>query len=178
MLWGKALGCWCLALLVCARLAAAEPPIKPVRVSEALRDLEANDGKVVAVVGRYSFRESGRFLSEEWCEKKLGSADFVWPCAVRLVFDSKSAPKPPLPLEFDAQVVASQLKLVKEHTSLGKFRFGTPDYDRWAVVFGRLEVSKEYRSGLKPNPPGGLEHCPARLVCSGEGDIVLIREPQ
>ena len=45
-----------LLLLVCPLIEAAEPALQPVTVCEVLQDLSAYDGKVVAVVGRFSFR--------------------------------------------------------------------------------------------------------------------------
>src|SRR5690242_8384640 len=58
--------------------------IEPVRVCEVLKDLPAWRGKTAAIVGRYSFRTNGRFLSEDGCESKLTSGSFVWPCALQL----------------------------------------------------------------------------------------------
>jgi hypothetical protein len=63
----------------------------------------------------------------------------------------------------DAVSVSRKLKVVQEQTSLRTFRFGTPDYDRWAVVYGRIEVDK--------NKPGE-----AHLVYRGDGVILFLHE--
>jgi hypothetical protein len=53
---------------------------------------------------------------------------------------------------------------VRRRTSLGKFRFGTPDYDRWAVVYGRV-VSRKGEAASQ---------APAELVFRGSGVIVFL----
>jgi len=144
--------------------------LKPVRVCEVLADLSARDGKVVAVLGRFSFRENGRFLSEDGCERTLAAGDSAWPNALRVVFDPKSGPALPPRLELDAADVYQPLKLVRQRTALGKFRFGSVDYDRWAVVFGRIEVGGAVKTGPKPAAP-------AQIVCGGESAVLVIADP-
>src|ERR1039457_3303132 len=46
-----------LVLFLAAFAIAADPPIPPVTVCEILADLPAHEGKDVAVLGRYSFRD-------------------------------------------------------------------------------------------------------------------------
>ena len=137
----------CLGLSSLPSFPAPESPLQPQRVCEVLHDLLANEGKVLAVVGKFSFREAGRSLSEE-------------KCVLRIVFDSKSGPKAPTRLEIDAATVYKKLKLIKQHSSLGKPRFGSSDYDRWAVVYGRVETQK----------------APARIVCPGEAVVVFLAD--
>ena len=36
----------------------------------------------------------------------------------------------------------AKLAEIERHTALAKFRFGSPGYDRWAVVYGRIETRK------------------------------------
>ena len=131
--------------------------VQPVRVCEVLQDPAAYDSKVLAIVGRYSFRQSGRSLGEEKCGKGAAAP------AVRIVFDRAAAPKTPDHLEIDGRAVQTILATMQQQTALAKFRFGTPDYDRWAVVYGRFEV-------LKGNGGEGT----ARLVCAGESEIMPI----
>ena len=58
--------------MVCAAAAqGAGPRLQPVTVCEVLQDLAAYDGKVVAVIGRFSFRQNGRWLGELKCAHKL-----------------------------------------------------------------------------------------------------------
>ena len=159
-----------LALLASGGPGSSEAPLKPVRVCEVLADLSARDGKVVAVLGRFSFREHGRFLSEDGCERTLAAGDSAWPNALRVIFDPKSAPALPPRLELDAADVYQPLKLVRQRTALGKFRFGSVDYDRWAVVFGRIEVGGAVKTGPKPAAP-------AQIVCGGESAVLVIADP-
>ena len=157
-----------------------QTPIEPLRVCDVLENLSAHDGKVIAIQGRYSFRENDRFLGEETCGRALTANDVVWPNALRVVFDPKTAPAPARSLEFHAASVYRNLKLIRERTSLGKFRFGTVDYDRWAVVYGRIEVSKEFKAGTRPTAgrKSALEPAPAQVISSGESTILFISEEE
>ena len=136
---------------------AEEPAIRPIRVCEVLQDPAAYNGKVVAVVGRYSFRATGRFLSEENCGAP-NSPKSVDPSPhstiLPVAFDQKLSPKTPEHLEIEAGAVGKLLKLIQQNTALAKFRFGTPDYDRWAVVYGRVEPAKSAH---------------VELICAGGG---------
>lgn len=135
-------------------MSATEGPVEPVTVCEVLRNGSDNSGKVLAVLGRFSSRRDGRTLNQETCSDKENS--------VRLIEDVKEGPKPPPVFELDGVAVTRKLKQVKEHTSLHTFRFGSSDYDRWAVVYGRLEVGKT------PAAP--------RLIYRGDGVIVFLHE--
>jgi hypothetical protein len=136
---------------------AADAPLQPVRVCEVMQDLAAYAGKTVLVAGRFSFRESGRSLSEE-CDHKLAT--------LRLVYDPKTAPKSPERLEIDTTALSSKLKVIKASTSLGKFRFGSSDYDRWAVVYGRLQTIPAKNAGAAQ--PELLYHGDALIVFLGD----------
>jgi hypothetical protein len=142
---------------------AADNALVPVTVCEVLKDLPAQDGKVVAVLGRFSFRRDGRTINEETCDPKPSSGEPAPPNFIRLIDDSKSGPKPPEVFALDGPAVSRKLKAVQEHTSLGNFRFGTADYDRWAVVYGRIEADKSKTGG-------------ARLVYRGDGVILFLHE--
>lgn len=155
----------CLTLWVsCAR--AADRPIEPLTVCEILRDPASQAGKAVAVLGRFSFRREGMSINEETCPAKpaAGAADSI--SSIRLADDPKSAPKPPEIFELDAAAVNRKLKAVKEHTALRTFRFGTPDYDRWAVVYGRIETDK--------SQPGAAVL--VRLVYRGDGVVLFLHD--
>src|SRR5579872_5868265 len=148
--WGK--GHWLLVGFCVLAMSATVGPVEPVTVCEALKNESENAGKVLAVLGRFSFRRDGRTINEESCAEKENS--------VRLVEDVKEGPKPPAVFELDGAAVTRKLKQVKEHTSLHTFRFGSSDYDRWAVVYGRLETGK---TAAAP-----------RLVYRGDGVIVFL----
>ena len=157
-------------LCVAVTLLASEAPLKPVRVCEVLADLSARDGKVVAVLGRFSFRENGRFIGEDACDPTPAAGDPARPSVLRVVFDPKSAPPLAARLELDAADVYPPLKLIRQRTALGKFRFGSVEYDRWAVVFGRIEAGSAIKTASKPPAP-------AQIVCRGESAVLVISDP-
>ena len=102
-------------------------------VCEILRELPANDGKTIAVLGRYSFRSSGSWVGEQSCQPALDGA------ATLTLVEDKEAPKLPENYVLDAVALHKKLVEIQHRTSLGKFRFGTQDYDRWAVIYGKVE---------------------------------------
>ena len=164
-----------LASLSLSAARAAEPTIKLMRVCDVLRDIAAYSGKPVAIVGRYSYRQNGRFFSEAGCEHELKTGDFVWPSTLRIVFDQKSGPKPPENTQIDGASAYDVLGAIQQHTQLAKFRFGTPDYDRWAVAYGRIEPSKEFESAATAHlTRNALEPAPVSLICVGDAAIVFI----
>ena len=142
---------------------AADNTLQPLTVCEVLKELPSYDGKVVAVLGRYSFRRDGRSINQETCGAKPAPDEATAPNSIRLTDDSKLGPKPPEVFALDAVAVSRKLKLVQEHTALRTFRFGTPDYDRWAVVYGRVEAEK--------NKPGA-----AHLIYRGNGVILFLHD--
>ena len=166
--------------VVCPLIGGAEPALQPVTVCEVLQDLSAYDGKVVAVVGRFSSRQTGRWLGEQKCGHKLVTGDQEWPNAFWVVYDPAAAPKPPAVLAVDAVLLAQKLRAVKQGTSLTKLRFGSPDYDNWAVVYGRIETRKDLvtvtASGTRKNGFGYGESAPARLVCHGNAVVVFLND--
>jgi hypothetical protein len=165
-----------LSLFGIAGAADAPSPLEPMRVCEILHDLNAYRGKVVPILGRYSYRTSGRFLSEEACESKLSSGGFDWPNTLKLELDSKEGPALPAQFDIDGAAADRKTKAMRKATALGKFRFGSLEYDRWAIVYGRVEPVR----ALEGAPPGlqrsksGLEPAPATLVYRGDGMIFFI----
>src|SRR5271169_4214512 len=154
--------CIALALTVAAFATAADPPIPPVTVCEIMADLPAHDGKDVAVLGRYSFRRDGRWIGEESCDPATTVPPMLW-----LTEDSTDGPKPPANFEFDAALLNKKFAALTRHTALGKFRFGNPEYDRWAVVYGRV-VS---RVSHKADAP---QKAAAELIFRGNGVVVFL----
>ncbi len=92
---------------------------------------------MIALLGRYSFRETGphkgRWLDQEGCQERGARA------MVLLTLDAQSAPKPPDQVTIDEPALERKMSEIRKQTSLGKFRFGSADYDRWAVVIGRMD---------------------------------------
>lgn len=132
-------------------------------VCEVVSNLPANDGKVVAVIGRYSFRSIGRWMGEQSCAA-AGSPSPTTP-ELWMVEDAKEAPKPPEHLNLDSAALKSKFALVQRRSSLGNFRFGTSDYDRWAVVYGRVE---------RKEPSDSNHKAAANLVFRGSSVIIVI----
>jgi hypothetical protein len=166
--------------LVCSLVVGAEPALQPVTVCEVMQDLQAYDGKVVAVVGRFSSRQAGHWLGEQNCGRKLIAGDREWPNAFWVAYDPVDAPKPPAVLAVDAPLLAKKLREVKLGTALTKLPFASPDYDNWAVVYGRVETRKDLvtatASGTRRNGFGYGESSPARLVCHGDAVVIFLNE--
>jgi hypothetical protein len=139
----------------------ADNAIVPLTVCEIVHDLDMYQAKPVAVLGRYSFRQNGRWLSEQSCEDQPGSEPKLW-----LVEDTKDGPRPPSDFELDALALDRKWADVRKRTSLAKFRFGTPGYDRWAVVYGRVEAR---RGDASKTAPGDL-------VFRGDGVVVFLTQ--
>jgi hypothetical protein len=149
--------------LVCAAAFPADAPLVPVTVCEVLNGLSASEGKEAAVLGRYSYRENGRWVGEQTCEPPAAAPPQLW-----LVEDTRDGPKPPGNFELDGQALRRKLAEIERRTTLGKFRFGTPDYDRWAVIYGRVETRKGEDA----------KKAAANLVYRGNGVIVFLRPDQ
>src|SRR5579872_4531381 len=104
----------CLPLFVCAILCtvAAQgggPPI--LTVCEALQNRLAYAGKVVMIVGRYSYSFEGRWLNED-CPKKLTTDGYAWENVVSLTYRGSLSRTPVLPAGFDWPLARLQAKLV------------------------------------------------------------------
>jgi hypothetical protein len=128
-------------------------------VCEVARSLSSLDGASVAALGRYSFRTNGRWLDEQACDPAVADPPRLW-----LVEDADGGPKPEGNLELDAAAVRRKLAEIQKRTSLGEFRFGSSDYDRWAVVYGRLEA----------RPAGHAGGAGPALVFRGSGVLVFL----
>lgn len=167
-------------ILLCPLIQRAEPPLKPVTVCDVLADLPAYDGKAVAVVGRFSFRQAGRWLGEQKCASKFVTGDQEWPNSLWVTFDPATAPKPPGVMAVDAPLLAQKVREVKLGTSLTKLPFGSSDYDSWALVFGRVETRKDLvavtPNGTRKNGFGYGESSPARLVCHSDAVVIFLND--
>ena len=152
-------------LLGCRLVGFAEPPLQPVTVCEVLQNLQAYDGKVAAIVGRYSFRQAGRWLGEQTCDPKPAASPRQAPNSLWIAYDPAEAPKPPAVLAVDDALLAQKLRDVKHTTTLTRFHFGSSDYDAWALIYGRIEIRKT-----------GADSSPARLVCHGEAEVVFLND--
>jgi hypothetical protein len=149
--------------LTCVAAFPADPPLAPLTVCDVVRDLATQEGKALAILGRYSFRASGRTLAEQACDPAAPV-----PPLLRLVEDRNDGPRPPDSYELDAAELRRKLTDVQKRTSLGKFRFGSPEYDRWAVVFGRVEAAKGEDA----------RQAPANLAFRGDGVVMFVAPQQ
>jgi hypothetical protein len=143
-----------------------------VRICEVLENTAAFGGKAALVVGRYSFRERGVFLGEA-----CGQNANAQPAAFELVYDSKTGPATPAQLGVDSTALRRKLAAVKQTTSLGKFKFGSQEYDRWALAYGRIEIGATGSPGPGSRSREGEFRVPGRLVCRGSGLVVFLAEP-
>lgn len=99
---------FCCLLFWCAILRAAEKPLEPVTVCEVLKDLNSYSGKVVMVVGRFSFRKNGRWLSEETCEPNPAKTDTPESSELWLAYEPKIAPRLSPVFEIDGAVLPEE----------------------------------------------------------------------
>jgi len=156
---------WAAALAAAAGHAdaPAAAPVLPLTVCEVLHDLPAETGKTVAVLGRYSWREKGSWVSEDTCDAAPPSAPAhpQSPLPELWMTEDHTAPKLPDDYELDAAGVHKKLAEMQRHTALAKFRFGTPDYDRWAVIWGRIEPRKADET---PKAAANLEYRGAGVI--------------
>ena len=113
----------------------ADKTLVPLTVCEIVQNLPVQLGKTIAVLGRYSFRSTGRWLAEAACQDKQPGGE-LW-----MVEDLKDAPKPPDQLILDSESLKKKFAEIQTRSKLESFRFGTSDYDRWAVVYGRIEAA-------------------------------------
>ncbi len=145
-------------LLFAMAAPCADGPVVPYTVCEILGDLARFKTTPVAALGRYSFRDQGRWLSEQACD---GSS---LPPVLWLTEDGKEGPRAPDSFEIDAATLNRKFEQLRQHTTLGKFRFGSSDYDRWAVVYGRIEA----RAG------DATKKATADLIFRGDGVVVFL----
>jgi hypothetical protein len=145
-------------LLLATAAPCADGPLVPFTVCEILADLVHFADNPVAALGRYSFRGDGRSLNEQACDGSSGAPILL------LSEDGKDGPKAPNSFEIDGSALNRKFEELRKHTSLGKFRFGSPDYDRWAVVYGRVE----------PRKGDSARKAPAELIFRGDGVVVYL----
>ena len=146
------------ARLIAADATSAAPD--PVTVCELLSHADSLADKPVLVVGRYSFREYGRFLSEK-------------DCVLRIVLDAKNGPLPPDGFSVDAAAANRKLAIVRKSTALGTFRFGSSDYDRWALIYGRVEAGA---SPQKHSPAHEFDEDARPVVCRSQTLVIFLHE--
>ncbi len=110
------------------------------------------------LLGRFSFRDYGRFLSEKGC-------------VLHLMFDSKNGPLPPAAFSVDTGATDRKLAAVRKSTNLATFRFGSSDYDRWALVYGRVEPAAPEKHGNRE-----FDDASGEVLCHGQTLLIFLHE--
>ena len=145
-------------------LAADAPAVlQPVTVCEALAHPETYSGKAVLLLGRFSFRDYGRFLSEKGC-------------VLHLMFDSKNGPVPPAAFSVDTGATDRKLDAVRKSTNLATFRFGSSDYDRWALVYGRIGGRIEPVPVPEKHGNREFDGASGEVLCHGQTLLIFLHE--
>src|SRR5689334_12586827 len=101
----------CLALLAIVPPATliGEAPLEPVTVCEVLKDPKLYDGRVVALLGRYSYRTEGRWIGEDACKTPENSTSTPSPEIIWLSYAPDSAPRMVSGYTVDGAAVAQKL---------------------------------------------------------------------
>ena len=161
--------CW--ILLVPSVRAQEKPPtaLKPLTVCEILENLKQLEGQPVAILGRFSFRSEGRWMSEDECPAPSADAHPPEHSLIWLAYEPQSAPRAIGGYQMDSAAIEQKLQRIKKHTSLKQFRFGTSDYDRWAVVYGEIRAPEKAS-------PHAHHDAPAELVYAGDGYVMFLHE--
>jgi hypothetical protein len=143
--------------------------LKPLTVCEILDHLKQYEGQNVAILGRFSFRTDGRWVSEDNCAPSNADARTAEHALIWLAYEPQSAPRMSSGYQMDGATIEQKLVQIKRHTSLKQFRFGTPDYDRWAVVYGEIRVPENLAARARHDAP-------AELVYAGDGYVTFLHD--
>jgi hypothetical protein len=121
----------------------------------------------VLIAGRISKRGNRRYIGEDGCDG--GGRE------LSIQFDAANGPMPPDSFGVSTAEVKRKFDTIIPHTALREFRFGTGEYERWAMVLGRVEMEAP---APKPDssdaPPGAVT---GEVVCRGEALIFLWAGP-
>lgn len=141
--------------------------VEALTVCEAIKNLQDVEGKPLAIVGRLSVRSEGRWISEENCS---GSESEGKPVLIPLAYDAKEAPRVKTGWEVSGSTMRDKLALVRRWTKLASFPFGTSDYDRWAVVYGRLRLPAGAGEAKAASGKPAAE-----LLFAGDGYVQIVK---
>ncbi len=146
----------------------------PVTVCQVLTAPGRYVGKPVLVLGRFSFRASGRFLSQSKCPAPVKGGTGV----LRIVIDKQDGPAPPDAMSIDARAVDAERAAMEKSTALASFPFGSTDYDRWAIVYARFEPEPKDEKRAPAQVGDEFPDVQARLLCRGEALVIFLRDHQ
>ena len=159
---------------VTAGAAERQSPLSPVTVCQVLTSPDQFAGKTVLVLGRFSFRASGRFLSQDKCPGPGKGGEGV----LRIVMDRQDGPAPPDSMSVDTRAVDRELEAMQKSTTLASFRFGSSDYDRWSLVYARFEPPPKEDKPAASSGSEEFSEARARLLCRGEALVIFLRDRQ
>jgi hypothetical protein len=156
-----------------AQTATNKRPEAFVTVCEVLGNRGSYDGKVVALIGRWSPTDEGFWLADD-CENPVKTGEYVWSNIIFLAYDPSSA---------SIFAKGPKLDLVAANKTIADLKARhkpTNDKLEWAVVYGRVETKEELptvsmREGQSSMPAGygHLNAAPAQIVYR-EKDLVII----
>jgi hypothetical protein len=156
-----------------AQTATNKEPQPYVTVCEVLANRGFYDGKVVALIGRWSPTDEGFWLADD-CENQVKTGGYVWSNIVVLEYDPSSASIFPKGPSLDFIAVNKKITELKARTK------HTQDKLEWAVVYGRIETKEELptavagdRKTIVPDGYGHLNAAPAQIVYR-EKDLVIV----
>lgn len=141
--------------------------VEPITVCEAVKNLQKLAGKPFGIVGRLSFRSEGKWLSQDDCKGAPGNGE----ARITLLYDTAEAPRVKTGWEVRGSAMSEKLTLLRKATKLALFPFGTPDYDRWAVVYGSLR----FREGTASGDAAAAKKAEADLLYAGDGYVLIIK---
>ncbi len=153
-----------------------DPPSDFATVCEVLANRGAYDGKVVALVGRWSSTDEGFWLASD-CENSVKTGDYVWSSIIFLAYDPSS------PSIFSN---GPKLDYVAANRRIAEIplRSKSPaDKREWAVVYGRIETKEDLptvvtRDGKSAQPAGygHLNAAPAQIFYREKDLVILPRD--
>jgi hypothetical protein len=155
-----------------AQTSTTKPPETLVTVCEVLNNRTSYDGKLVALIGRWSPTDEGFWLTDN-CSQAVKTESYTWSNIIYLAYDpvkkSLFATKP----KVDAIVAKTR---IADMTA----RQATQDKLEWAVVYGRIETKAELpvvvASDGKTILPAGYGHlsaAPAQIIYR-QNDLVIL----
>ncbi len=147
----------------------------PVTVCQILSAPEQYAGKPVLVLGRFSFRSSGRFLSQSKCPGPVVRGGTG---VLRIVMDRQDGPAPPDSMSIDSHTVEQERAAMEKFTVLASFPFGSSDYDRWSLVYARFETPPKDEKPAPAHAGDEFSEVHARLLCRGESLVIFLRDHQ
>ena len=149
---------------VMAQTTKNEKYLELVTVCDVINNRAFYDGKVVAVIGRWSPTDEGFWLADD-CSTQIKTGDYVWNNIVSLEYDPSSPTALTNGFKLNKAAVKKKIAEMKSRLKATKEKTG------WAVVYGRVETQEELQTAYaldgKSIFPAGFGHlnaAPAQVV--------------